>query len=137
MAKVFRLSDAVGTDDWSKIQVLTLPSNAKDDTPVTFHDSGGSDYQVPANTLFISISALMTIPSGEDGRVGESDAGDGALTREVLYIKDATGGQLEMFGDAQMIGVFRAGKYVTAESTHSITGIASGAVLIGVEVSTA
>lgn len=103
----------VSFDDPALAKILILPSDAKDDTPITFHDLDGDDYQVPGGKQFIVGRWNYQVYVGYVGRVGESDAADGAITKEVIKINARA---TEWFFD-EVIGVYSAGKYVTAETT--------------------
>ena len=139
MTKVFRMAQMAATDDFDKIRQLTLPGDADDDNPVTFHDEDGNDYQVPADTIFISINGLFQVDNTSAiVRIGESDAGDGAITREVVALTGIVLGlaasEWGNVSDGQMVGVFRAGKYVTAETHTSSYKLITDSVLYGIEV---
>ena len=122
----------ISFDDKALIKILTLPSAAKDDAPITFHD-GATNYQVPGSKVFIvgKISYGTTFLS-VTGRVGEADAVDGALTKEILtgLGADLTGS----FHFRDVIGVYAAGKYVTGESTSTSQTMLTGTTLFGVEI---
>ena len=124
--------NGVNFNDYDNIKTLTLDGNAEDDDPITLHDAG-VDYQVGTGKVFIAFQALIWLEQiALVGRIGESDAADGAITKEVL--KFGKGVQTPFMEPC--IGVFAAGKYVTAETTSNSDNytIKSGSVLYGVEV---
>ncbi|GAJ15573.1 unnamed protein product [marine sediment metagenome] len=122
----------IAFDDKSLIKTLILPSIARDDNPITFHDNG-VDYQVPVGKVFI-VGHFVNIGTTTDawvGRAGESDGADGAITRDVA--------QVEIEADVKsnskdVLGVYTAGKYVTAESDTNTTGPQQYSTLYGVEI---
>ena len=124
--------NGVNFNGYANIKMLTLDGNAEDDDPITLHDAG-VDYQVDTGKVFIAFQALIWLEQiALIGRIGESDAADGAITKEVL--KFSKGVQVPFMESC--IGVFAAGKYVTAEtdSASDNYAIKSGSVLYGVEV---
>jgi len=124
--------NGVNFNGHTNIKMLTLDGNAEDDDPITLHDEG-EDYQVGTGKVFIAFQALIWLEqTAMVGRIGESDTADGAISKEVLKFSNGT--QLP-FMEA-CIGVFAAGKYVTAESDSASDNytIKSGSVLYGVEV---
>ncbi len=125
----------VATDDYSEIKILRLPSDAQDDDPITFHDSSGSDYQVPADHVFIAGLLLFQTSSSNAWplRVGESGSADGAIATEVILI---TGEDSGVWYHEEVMGVFTAGNYVTAESSDTDDNFLAQSTLYGIEVST-
>ena len=124
--------NGVNFNGYANIKMLTLDGNAEDDDPITLHDAG-VDYQVGVGKVFIAFQALIWLEQiAMVGRIGESDSADGAITKEV--IKASNGTQVPFMTD--VIGVFAAEKYVTAESDSASDNytIKSGSVLYGVEV---
>jgi len=125
--------NGVNFDSHTKIKSLTLDGDAKDNTPLTLHDAG-ADYQVPTGKVFIAYQAMIYIyNASEMGRIGEAVAkdGDGAgITKEVLKL--ANGTNLPFM--TSCIGVFTAGKFITAETTSTSVVMKSGSILYGVEV---
>ena len=121
----------VNFNDYSKVKMLTLDSNADDAGPITLHDAG-VDYQVPVGKVFIAFRALAKIEGTGStiGRIGESDTADGAISREVLKLANGT---IYPFM-VSIIGIFVAGKYVTGESDHGTYTMQTGTVLYGIEV---
>lgn len=124
----------VAFDDYSLSKILTLPSEAKDDVPITFHDNG-VDYQVPAGKVFI-VGKIGLIMGNivYHGRIGESDTADGAINKEIL--KGLGVDTIEVVKYLDVLGVYTAGKYVTAETTGTGAGqeIDSDTTLFGVEI---
>jgi len=124
--------NGVNFNGYANIKMLTLDANAEDDDPHTLHDAG-VDYQVGVGKVFIAFQALIWLEQiALVGRIGESDEADGAITKEVL--KFSKGVQVPFMESC--IGVFAAGKYVTAETDSNSDNytIKSGSVLYGVEV---
>ena len=124
--------NGVNFNGYANIKMLTLDGNAEDDDPITLHDAG-VDYQVGVGKVFIAFRALIWLEQiAMVGRIGESDSADGAITKEV--IKASNGTQVPFMTD--VIGVFAAGKYITAETDSASDNytIKSGSVLYGVEV---
>lgn len=125
----------VAFDDKSLLKVLTLPSDADDDTPVTFHDSTGSNYQVPIGKVFIAGLLYMAILDlSKPARIGESDAADGGIITEVLFGLTAivTGTFIEL----NVLGVFSAEKYVTGgtTSTAASDALKTNSTIYGIEI---
>lgn len=127
----------VNFNGYAKIKSLFLEGDAEDDDPITLHhyNVGGTleDYQVPTGKVFISFQALVWLQQVQMvGRIGESDAFDEAITKDIL--KFSQGNTLPFITDCY--GVFAAGKFVTAEtdSASNTYQIKSGTVLYGVEV---
>ena len=124
--------NGVNFDGYSGIKMLTLDGNAEDDDPITLHDAG-VDYQVPSGHIFVAFQALVWLEQiAMVGRIGESDTANGAISKEVIKVSNGT--QVPFMTD--VVGVFAAGKYVTAESDSASDNytIKSGSVLYGVEV---
>lgn len=132
MVEVFR----VGTghfDDITVVKTLTLPSEADEDTPISFHDEAGNDYVVPANKRFIalqlkgtSISSITANPL----RIGESASADSAIvTNRVLEIVTAS------LATYNVIGYFTTGKFITAETDNPDQAINAKTLLVGLEIS--
>ena len=124
--------NGVNFNGHGNIKMLTLDSDAKDDTPITLHFDG-ADYQVGTGKIFIAYQALIWLQqTGLIGRKGESGSGNGAISKEVLKFSNGT--TVPWMTDC--IGVFVAGKYVTAEtdSTGGTYNIKTGSVLYGAEV---
>ena len=124
--------NGVNFNGYENIKMLDLPSNAKDDVPVTLHDAG-ENYQVPADHIFIAFQACIHLEqTAMIGRIGESDTADGAISKEVLKLSH---GVLVPFMES-CIGVFAATKWVTAEtdSTNASYEMVSRSAIYGVEV---
>lgn len=122
----------IAFDDYNLAKMLILPSNAADATPKTFHDEEGDDYQVPVGKVFIVGKGVWAIGDATTvGRVGESDAADGAITKEVIHLGPHTASGHWIFED--IFGVYTAGKYVTAE-TDGVQTLRMNTALYGVEV---
>ncbi len=124
----------IAFDDYSLVKTLLLPSDAKDDVPITFHDNG-TNYQVPGGKVFIVGRAMWAIGTiTKYGRVGESDAADGALTKEVINLNPHPTVDLWQYDD--VIGVYTATKWVTGETTGtgSIEELLAGSTLYGIEI---
>ena len=124
--------NGVNFNGYTNIKMLTLDGNAEDDDPITLHDAG-VDYEVPADHIFIAFQALVWLEQiAMVGRIGESDTADAAISKEVLKFSNGT--QVPFM--EQCIGVFAAGKFVTAESDSASDNytIKSGSVLYGVEI---
>ncbi len=122
----------VSFDDKSLIKTLVLPSNARDNVPITFHDNG-VDYQVPGGKVYIVGRAVWAIDDNTKyGRVGEADSADGALSKEVITLNPHPTAFRWMYDD--IIGIFVATKYVTGETNSTTYGIGAGATLYGVEI---
>lgn len=123
----------IAFDDYSLAKVLILPSAAKDDVPITFHDAG-EDYQVPVGKVFIvgkvSFNMGSLIPVS---RFGESDVADGAITKEVVKLGVLL---LDRWYYDDVLGIYTAGKYVTAETTSVDIGadVIADTTLYGVEI---
>jgi hypothetical protein len=116
--------------DYSKLKLLVLPSDATDSDPKTLHDTAGVDYVVPTGKVFIAGRVLYYLDYATNrGRIGESTSADGAISREVLsFSKGGT-----TVGMADVLGTFRAGKYVTGESSSGF-GLRKPTFLYGVEI---
>ena len=123
----------IAFDDKSLIKTLILPSDAKDDVPITFHDDG-VDYQVPGGKVFIVGKAAWSLDTTGDfyGRAGESDAADGALTKEVINLIAHTTSNRWFY--EEVLGIYTAGKYVTGETNSIGVDMGAGATLYGVEI---
>ena len=123
----------IAFDDKSLIKTLILPSPAADNVPITFHDNG-TNYQVPVDKVFIAGKIMWAIESTNAyGRVGESDAADGALTKEVINLSPHP--TTDRWLSEDVIGVYVAGKYVTGESSGDAPKYLSvGTILYGVEI---
>lgn len=118
------------TKDYSEIKLLMLPSDATDAAPKTFHDTDGNDYVVPTGKVFVAgIVCFYLDYATNRGRIGESDSADGAISREVLYF--SKGGIT--VGMQDVLGTFRAGKYITGESTSGF-GLRKPTYLYGAEI---
>jgi hypothetical protein len=116
--------------DYNDIKLLILPADATDSAPKTLHDTSGADYVVPENKIFIAGMVLYYLDYATNkGRIGESDSADGAISREVLHF--SKGGTT--VGMMDVLGTFRAGKYVTGESTSG-WGLRKPTYLYGVEI---
>ncbi len=124
----------IAFDDKSLIKTLILPSNAKDDVPITFHDNG-TNYQVPGSKVFIVGKVMWAL---EDilyyGRVGESDTADGALTKEIIILTPHPTPPAWQYAD--ILGVYSTGKWVTGETSGTSSGheLVAGCTLYGVEI---
>jgi len=124
--------NGVNFNGYANIKMLTLDGNAEDDDPLTLHDAG-VDYEVPTGKVFIAFQALIWLQqTAMVGRIGESDTADTAISKEVLKFSNGT---VLPFMES-CIGVFAAGKFITAETDSSNDNytIKSGSVLYGVEV---
>ena len=124
--------NGVNFDDYADIKMLTLDAHAEDDDPHTLHDAG-VDYEVPANHIFIAFRALVWLEQiAMVGRIGESATANGVISKEVLKFSNGT--QVPFMESC--IGVFAAGKFITAESDSASDNytIKSGSVLYGVEI---
>ena len=132
-AKTYAFSiNGVNFDDYADIKMLTLDANAEDDDPHTLHDAG-VDYEVPTDHIFIAFQALIWLEQiAMVGRIGEADSANGVISKEVLKFSNGT--QVPFMESC--IGVFAAGKFITAESDSASDNytIKSGSVLYGVEV---
>jgi len=119
----------------AKIKTLTLDTNAYNDHAYTLHDaSDGEDYQVPVGKVFISFQALVWLEQiAMVGRIGESTEADGVIDDTGEVLKLANGTLLPFM--VNCVGVFSAGKYITAESDSGNDNytIKSGSVLYGIE----
>lgn len=118
------------TENYNEIKLLILPSDATDAAPITFHDTDGDNYVVPTGKVFIAgiVSYYLDYATNR-GRIGESNGVDGAISREVLYF--SKGGTT--VGMQAVLGTFRAGKYITGESTSGF-GLRKPTYLYGAEI---
>ncbi len=122
----------IAFDDKNLIKTLFLPSSAKSNVPITFHDEGGSNYQVPGGKVFIAGRFCFAM-SGSDAlaRAGESNAVDGVITKDVVVASTIAGGKA---GFEDVLGVFTAGKYVTAGTNTTAYTIVQNSALYGIEI---
>ncbi len=122
----------ISFDDKSLIKTLTLPSLAKDNVPITFHDEAGSDYVVPGGKVFIVGKAMWGMQSLQEffGRAGESATADGVISKELLNLSPSTTTYGWQYGD--VLGVYAAGKYVTGESSSNTYSMLAGTTLYGI-----
>jgi len=125
--------NGINFNDYTKIKALTLDTGAYNDHAQTFHD-GGDDYKPDTGKAFISFQALVWNQQLEMvGRIGEGTAvANEAITKEVLKLSNGTNKPFMV----DCIGVFTAGKYVTAESDSGSSNycLKAGTVLYGIEV---
>ena len=121
----------ISFDDNSLIRVLVLPSDADDAAPITFH-LDGVDYQVPGGKVFMPGKVMAKIQSTLlPSRIGESDAADGAITKEVIFISTLV--TADRWQELDVLGLYSAGKYVTAQTTDT-TQLRQYTTLYGVEI---
>lgn len=126
----------IAFDDKSLIKTLILPSAAKDDVPITFHNDAGANYQVPAGKVFIVGKVMLgngaSLNAPDYARIGESATADGAISKEVINLS----GVVNSWSYEDVIGVYAAGKYVTAETASTTSGhtVIAGTTLYGVEI---
>ena len=123
----------IAFDDMSVIKTLILPSPAADNVPITFHDNG-ANYQVPGGKVFIVGKVMWAIANTSAyGRIGESDAADGGLTKEVINLNPHA--TLNRWQFVDVLGVYAAGKYVTGETSNiANANLSIGTTLYGVEI---
>lgn len=133
----------INFNGYAKIKSLMLDTGAYNDHPQTLHFEG-VDYRVPkngidgyggVNKIFVSFQALVWNQQLDMvGRIGESDAADGVIEAAGEILKLSNGTKLPFMTNCT--GVFRTGKFVTAESSNgsSTYCLKSGAVLYGVEI---
>ena len=116
--------------DYDEFKLLILPANATDSAPKTFHDTSGANYQVPANKVYIAGIVVYYLDYASNrGRIGESTSADGAISREVLnFSKGGT-----TVGMMDVLGTFRAAKYVTGESSSGFS-LRTPTYIYGVEI---
>lgn len=126
----------IAFDDKSLIKSLFLPTLVTT-TPVSFHDEDDNNYQVPGGKVFIPgklayAFAYVTVPNRLS--IGESDSVDAALTKLLIEIPyGGTPAEGQDFID--VIGIFVAGKYVTAKGYVAADRVAlEGTSLYGVEI---
>ena len=126
--------NGVNFNGHANIKSLMLLGNAEDDDPITLRDAGAGDgYQVPTDHIFIAFQALVWLEQiAMVGRIGESDAADEAISKEVLKLGNGT--QVPFI--TPCYGVFTAGKYITAESDSANDNytIKAGSTLYGAEI---
>lgn len=124
--------NGVNFNGYANIKSLTLDTGAYNDHPYTLHDAG-IDYEVGATHIFVAYQVTAWNQQiAMLGRIGESDTADNVITKEILKLGNGT---LLPFMES-CIGVFTAGKFVTAESDSGSSNycLKSGTVLYGVEI---
>jgi hypothetical protein len=122
---------AISFSDYSKLKVLYLPANATDSSPKSLYDLDDSEvYTVPTGYVFIAglVSCYLDHATTK-GRIGESTSQDGAISREQMCFGKGT----TFPATSPMLGVFRAGKYVTGESTSGFS-LRTPTYVYGIEV---
>lgn len=126
----------IAFDDRSLAKILTLPSNAKDDVPITFHDEDGNDYQVPGGKVFIAGRVAVAVSNialpTRLGRIGESDTADGAISKDIL--KSLKGSANSEIGYLDILGVYATGKYITGETSDTTYTMLADTIIYGVEI---
>lgn len=126
----------IAFDDKSLIKSLHLPLEAQIGAKITFHDEAGDNYQVPAGKVFIvgRVSGLFECKVAEPHIVyiGESDALDDSLTK-ILYQKPVAA-NTSLHVSEEILILFAATKYVTADSDNANTVHHPGGMLYGVEI---
>jgi len=122
---------ALSFSDYSKLKTLYLPADATDSDPKSMYDlSTGAVYMVPAGYVFIAGLVSCYLDSATTkGRIGEGTSQNGAISREQLCFGKGT----TFPGTSSILGIFRAGKYVNAESTSGFS-LRRPTFLYGVEV---
>lgn len=123
---------SVSFSDYSKLKVLYLSANADDNTPKSMNDvETGAAYQVPAGYVFIAGKVSHYLDwNTVAGRIGEASSSGGAITKDVLAFGTGT----TFPGTNNVIGVFAATKYITAESSDNSKSLRTPTLLYGVEV---
>jgi hypothetical protein len=127
----------IAFDDYSLAKILMLPTNTDDDPLYSFHDEAGSDYQVPAGHIFVAGKMFLGITPSPGasavGKIGESDTPDAALTKDNLSfpIPEAA---VDYSHYLDVLIVFAAGKYITAQTSAGAIYIVAGTALYGVEI---
>ncbi len=123
MVEVFRIG-AITFDDDAKLVVLTLPTNADDDDPITLHDKDGVDYQVPGSKkLIIGVAYASLAQLTMTARIGASDAADGPLTAEGVIFGTTLANAFERY---EVMAAIPTGKYVTVESDSTSNQVKAG-----------
>ena len=143
MTHGIRLRGNAITNAGSDLKILVLPSNAKDDVPITFHDEDGNDYQVPADTVFVPIliRPCAEFTANINIRIGESASGDGAIATERVYVdadKISNTAQYPYTLEDLPFLYFAASTYITAETTSTNVAyeLIAGSLIVGLEFST-
>jgi len=119
------------TEDYSEIKTLWMSGQATDTSPKSLKRKDGEYYIVPAGKQFIAGLVQYHLDRTDyTGRIGESDAQNGAITKEVLSLP--TNSQKPDL--IEVLGVFSAGKYITAETSAWDKPMLEPTFLYGVEV---
>ncbi len=122
---------AIRIGDYSKVKTLYLPADAKDSAAKSFFNNAtGAVYVVPTGKVFIAGGVSFYLDYKYcAGRIGEGTGLNGQITREQMCFGTGT-----TFPDSvDQLGIFRAGKYVNAESSSGFS-LRVPTFLYGVEV---
>lgn len=115
---------AVSFSDYSKVKMLYLPFDARDDSAKSMFDSSiGAVYRIPEGSVFIAGRISFYLDYQDcSGRIGEGMTLNGQISREQLSFGTGT-----QFPDSiEILGVFRGqsggvGGYVNAESSSNFS----------------